>query len=348
MPIHYSIEEADLPNASAGVQSLWVANLAGHGSGSARHKMRLGYLENPAGPGTVILLKAEGQIEAQGAQGLHPRRFHHGSHVMKAIGLADYVVNADHRSLGPALMLMRRGVQIGAERFDLVYGLPNPKAAPVCARAGLKRVGFVHRYAKPLASREHLARRMPAWLARCCAPVLDRAMSLRDTLRHLTLSTRLRCVPAEWNDPALDELWAARPTKTLISERSARMLQWRFSAEGRGAWQVCVARDASGLANGYVVWRHVPGFIEMGDFFSRDPESLTTSLMLAFARMARRTKAQSMSLQFFGSSRVAAQLLRAGVKPRPGAVPLFAGASAPAVFLSEQACYLTAFDNDAD
>lgn len=348
MAIHYSIEEADLSVAASVIQSLWSRSLVGHDSQSAREKLRHGYLENPAGRGTVILLKAEGLPEAQGAQGLHPRLFHHGSSPIRAIGLADYVVNADHRSLGPALMLMRRGAQIGAERFDLVYGFPNAKAAPVCARAGLKRIGSVQRYAKPLASREHLARRMPAWLARGCAPVLDRALQLRDALRSLRGSDRLVCSPTHWDDPALDELWALRPAETLLSERTGRMLRWRFGAEGRGDWQVCVARNHTGAARGYVVWRNRPGFIEMGDFFACEPDSLTLPLVLAFTRQVRHTEAQSITVQFFGSPRVAEQLQDAGMQPRPGQVPLFAGATTPAAFLAPEVWYLTGFDNDAD
>ncbi len=133
MSIQYSTEEADLSIAASVIQSLWVKSLVGHDLRSARDKLHHGYLANPAGRGTVILLKAGGLEEAQGAQGLHPRLFHHGAHPIRAVGLADYVVNAEHRSLGPALMLMRRGAQLGAERFELVYGLPNAKAAPVCA-----------------------------------------------------------------------------------------------------------------------------------------------------------------------------------------------------------------------
>lgn len=348
MPTHYSTEEADLSIAAPVIQSLWIRSLVGHDAGSARDKMRLGYVDNPAGPGTVLLLKADDLPEAQGAQGLHPRLFHHGARMLRAIGLADYVVNAEHRSLGPALMLMRRGAQIGAERFDLTYGFPNAKAAPICARAGLKRLGSMQRFAKPVASRAHLARRMPSWLARCCAPVLDRTLEFRDALRTLRAGVRLVCLPTRWDDAAFDQLWNLRPADALLSERTGRMLHWRFGAEGRSAWQVCVARDPSGLPQGYVVWRNKPGFIEVGDFFSREPAALTLPLVLSFVRLVRRTKVQSISIEFFGSSQVSAQLQAAGLMQRPESMPVFAGAATPAALLSPQAWYLTGFDNDAD
>lgn len=348
MPALYSIEEADLVDSASIIQYLWATNLEGHSPSSAAEKLRRGYVENPAGEGTVILLKVDGLWDAQGAQGLHPRRFHHGLRVVNAIGLADYVVNANHRSLGPALILMRRAAQIGAEHFDLVYGLPNPKAEPVCVRAGLKRLGYLQRYAKPLASREHLARHLPQWLVPWLAPFVDLGIACRDVLRKQRVPHRLVCTAAPWNDPALDELWSLRPAGMLLSERSGRMLQWRFGTEGRGAWRLCLARDRAAKVCGYVIWRSLRGFIEVGDFFSSDPGALTTPLMLAFARLARLTRAESISVEFFGDSKVAEQLREAGMVPRPERAPLFTGAATPAAFLSPDTWYLTGFDNDAD
>ena len=348
MARNYSIEEAELSTAAQAIQSLWERNLTGHDATSVQVKLRLGYLDNPAGRGTVLLLRCEGLSHAQGTQGLHPRRFHLGPRSIRAIGLADFVVNADHRSLGPALMLMRRGAEVGAQSFDLTYGFPNAKAAPVCARAGLKRLGTMRRYAKPLASREQLATRMPRWLARCCAPMVDRALSLLDWTRRCRLRAPLACRPAPWDDPAFDELWTRRPAATLLSERTGRMLHWRFGAPGRGAWQVCVARDRSDTAMGYVVWRSAEGFAEIGDFFAKDPQTMTLALMLAFVRLAARSGVQSISVEFFGGPRVTDQLLGAGMISRPDQMAVFIGATTAAELESPEFWYLTAFDNDAD
>lgn len=192
MAISYHIEEADLSTAAAAIQGLWVANLVGHDARSAAAKLRLGYAENPAGTGTAILLYPQGDDRPSGVQGLHPRLFHFGTRRLRAAGLADYAVDEAHRSLGPALMLMRRGSELGAERFDLTYGLPNRKAAAVVARAGLKRIGMVQRYAKPLRSRALLAQRLHQALAAMCAPLVDAALRLQDAaLRRIAHSPRV-------------------------------------------------------------------------------------------------------------------------------------------------------------
>jgi hypothetical protein len=348
MAISYHIEEADLSTAAAAIQGLWVANLIGHDVRSAAAKLRLGYAENPAGPGTAILLYAQGDARPSGVQGLHPRIFHFGNRRLRAAGLADYAVDSAHRSLGPALMLMRRGIELGAERFDLTYGLPNQKAAAVVARAGLKRVGMVRRYAKPIRSRAKLARRLPPMIAAMCAPLVDGGLRLRDALRSAGLRRRLECRDADWNDTALDALWARRPASLLLSDRSAAMLRWRFGVPERGQWKLCIAHDEDGTAQGHVVWRLHDGFAEIGDFLSTDPDALTAPLMLAFTRLARRAGAASMSVTFFGREQVASALLISGLVLRPQEAPLFKLPGGPLALDAAEVWYLTSFDNDAD
>lgn len=348
MATRYTIEEADLLAASAAIQSLWVANLGGHSPDSAAAKLNLGYRDNPAGRGIALLLFSEGSPVAKGVHGLHPRRFHFGARSLNVAGLADYAVDQAHRSLGPALMLMRSGMQLGASRFDLTYGLPNAKAAPVCTRAGLKRLGSMRRYAKPLASREHLSRHLPAWLARTCAPLVDMALSVADRARVWRDEVKLSFTESAWSEPAFDALWEQRQASLLLSQRSGEMLRWRFGHPERGQWHVCVAHDASGLPFGYVIWRVNDGFAEIGDFFSREPQRQTEALMLAFASHARRLGVQTMSVLFFGDSAVAAQLERSGLRLRADEMPVFTSPGLESQLSSPERWYLTAFDNDAD
>ena len=47
------------------------------------------------------------------------------------------------RSLGPALMSMRRSVEFAQAGHNLVYGLPNARAAAEFSRDGLRWLGGV-------------------------------------------------------------------------------------------------------------------------------------------------------------------------------------------------------------
>ncbi|MBK8743147.1 MAG: hypothetical protein IPM02_28435 [Betaproteobacteria bacterium] len=149
----YSVREADLDVDAASIAALWAENLAGHDLHSANTKLSLGYRDNPAGGASVQLLMVQGEQQAQGAQGLHTRRFWLGKRPLRGAGLADFVVNVAHRSLWPALLLMQHCTQMGAGRFELIYGFPNPKAVTVCERGGLKRFGQIRRYADTFGQR---------------------------------------------------------------------------------------------------------------------------------------------------------------------------------------------------
>ncbi len=348
MAIKYSTEEADLTHAAPVIQDLWARNLIGHDQRSAESKLSRGYVNNPAGRGSVVLLLGDAPSATHGAQGLHPRRFQIGPRAVRAIGLADYVVDVEHRTLGPALMLLRRSDRIGADRFDLTYGLPNEKAEPVFSRAGMKCLGALLRFAKPLGTHERLKRYMPGAVARSIAPVVDRALGVGDMVRGAGAEVRLECTPAVWDDPLFDELWQRRPAALLLAERSGAMLRWRFGTDGHTPWRVCAARDRRGHVMGYVVWRHTGVFATVGDFFTSAPETLTTPLMLAFSQFARRAGMQVISVDFFGWSAVLEQLRHAGMVQRPNRLSVFVGSQTAAEFQSPECWYLTDFDNDAD
>ena len=344
----YSISEADLLTSGPGIEALWMRNLAGHDAASVHVKLRLGYRENPVGAGIVLVLAADGSPQAQGVQGMQPRVFHLGTRSFRAVELADYVVNAEHRSLGPALMLLRRAAQIGAERFDLVYGFPNAKAVPVFVRAGFKQLGLLHRYAKLLRSHTQLARRMPAPLAQLCAVVVDGVIALVNGIRSRLRGKRLVCEAVDWDDRAIDELSISGGETMLLSERSGQCLRWRFGTLRRAAWQVCIARDARAVACGYIVWRDLNGNAHIGDFFATDPDSGTCSLMLAFAYFARRAGMQSISAHFFGPLRIIKQLSAAGLIERPDNSAIFTSTAGAIPHISTEAWYLTGFDSDSD
>lgn len=344
----YRIDVASLSDSAAAIEALWVDNLVGHGSGGASAKLRLGYQENPAGSGMALLLYPDGSDSPKGVQGLHPRIFHFGAQRLRAVGFADYAVDPAHRSLGPALMLMRKSIQLAAERYDLVYGLPNQKAAPVLQRAGLRRLGVVRRYAMPLSARDRFAVRMPRWLAALCSPLVDVVLALRERLLTAAELGPLQCMSVEWLDPVFDDLWARRPATLLLSERSGAMLHWRFGMPERGNWKACVARDQAGVARGYVIWRLKQGLAEVGDLFSPEPEAWTASLLMAFSRMARQAGAASASVTFFGRAQVVEQILASGFILRPQLAPLFTLPNGSNDLAAEENWYVTDFDNDAD
>jgi hypothetical protein len=349
MSTKYVVEETDLGAHRAEVVSLWLANLAvgAHSPADAQAKLQTGYLDNPAGPGHGLLLRPQGESAAAGVICVHPRSFHLGAERIRAANLADYAVNAAHRTLGPALMLMKHGLALGREHFELVYALPNRSAQAVCARVGLKRLGRFSRYARPLSSLRFVQARWRG-AAAVVAPVADAALRVADALRSLSLRPRVRLHEAGFDTPALAALWAARAPAMLLSDRSPRMLTWRYASAARGTWRLCIAHDPTDAAVAHIVWRLRSGAAEVGDFLSVDARRWTAPTMDAFAQHARRCGADSVTLMFFGDQVVVAGLRAAGYRLRDEGEPLFVIAPSIAAASAPQRWHLTAFDDDAD
>lgn len=350
MSTAYRTELSDFQRSSADLARLWVANLPGCDEGLAQRKLRHGYLGNPAGRGVAVLLEAagDGAPGVIGAQGLHERRMHFGAASLRAGCMADFVVDADHRSLGPALMLMKRAAEQAGQGFDVIYGLPNRNAAAVCARAGLKRIGQVRRYVKLLQTRERLAARLPAPAAGVASLLADGLLSLAERRRQLRHGRRWACTAPAWGSAFVDEVWSRRSADLLLSERSAVVLAWRFDAGAQGPWRLSGVVDGAGAPAGWFVWRRDGADAEIGDFFVADPARQAAQAIAAFGTMLRGEGLAALSMEMLAPSAVEAELLAAGMSRRDDATPVFARAAPQGGLPAPEQWYLTRFDNDSD
>jgi hypothetical protein len=375
-PQRLIVRWADLAAESDDIRAIWLRNLRGYDPKRAADKLRLGYLANPAEGARVALLCPKDGGAPVGTMGQHARSMVLGATSVSAIGLADFSVDAEHRTLGPAVLLARTTMRDAMARAGLVYGQPNARAAAVMRFIGLNLVAHWQRYAKPLRLHPWLrrwltsrmsgpARRLIGTLAAVVATFDRPVMAAVDTLlmwrckKAGVAGPRLRCEAARWDDPAIDALWARRRVDLLLGERSAAMLAWRFGAEGRLAWQLAIGRDRTGAPHGLVVWRDRDSHIEVGDFMAAPldpqmpasrqadaPRDATAALVLAFARMMRRRGAAPLSLENCGSPDIARSLALAGCHLRPQRMPLYA--IGPLADRPIEGWHLTSFDVDED
>ncbi|MCW7541670.1 hypothetical protein OOT46_28125 [Aquabacterium sp. A7-Y] len=348
MASKYIAQESAIVGNEATLAFLWSQNLPGVTRPWAEDKLQRGYLANPAGPGACVLLREEASSQAVGVQCLHERLFWFGERCLKAAGMADYVVAQAHRSLGPALTLMRRCLDIGQARFDLVYGFPNSKSAAVCTRAGMTPVGGATRYGKLLRSRVLLRRRVPSWLQPLLAAPGDVLLAALDRLRLRRHSAGLSWHEIEPDDPALAILWERRRRDLLLSERSPAMLSWRYPRHTGVPWRLSLACDEQGWPLGYVAWRLQPDSAVVSDFFSVDPDAATLPLLSGFCEVARAAGAATVQLEFHGRPQVVQALRQAGFRMRESHAPIFLNPGAVAGFTGPDSLYLTAFDRDDD
>lgn len=352
MQSKYSLKEADLAADQGQVVDTWALGLEGLVDDVARSKYRQSYLENPAGVGECLLLLEAATGLPVGAQGLIPRVFHKGSQRLDAGMLADFVVAPEHRSLGPALTLMRSCITISKRRFGFVYGTPNEKSRAILNRAGIRPWGALIRYTKLIRSKGYFDARMPAWFSTPLAALADLAIACIDLARDRLVGRRLVWAEVSAFDQTFDEVWRrARSPQLIIGDRSSRSLAWRYLPGDGPTWTLSVARErGSDVPVGYMVWRQVNGTAMTSDFFCTDVERSVSALLRSFVVHLRRFSVQRISLEFCGHRSVRDALTACGFAPREQSLVVLVDhggqGDGAAHAISPDAVFMTSFDRD--
>lgn len=274
-----------------------------------------------------------------------PRRMLRDGMAIDAGVLVDLAVLPEHRSLGPALLLQQALIAAADARYDLLYGFPNPKAAPV-----FKRVGYVHladcvRRARVVRHARYLARRMPRALALVAAPFVDAVVALRDRMRAMG-DTKL---VASWHDRIgtdVDALWKRTiPTTGVVAVRDREFLSWRFERGPLAAVRYLLLHGGDGELVAWFATTRADGVLEVRDSWSRTGiAGMERACVDALLRAARRDGVEAVSMAIAAPDERLAGWIAAGFEERSRR-PVFGrwrnGASADATRL-----HLTSADED--
>ena len=101
----YTIRIADIHKDKQALLSLWKNNL----ESSFEERYEWIYQKNPTGPPRCFLLCNEGNDAIVGAITLFPRNFSIQGRLVSAFVCGDLVVERGHRTLGPAIKLIKEG-----------------------------------------------------------------------------------------------------------------------------------------------------------------------------------------------------------------------------------------------
>ena len=351
-PAPYRVRPADLDTEASLIQALWSQNFVALNEKTGAAKFDAQYRHNPAGKGECLFLEEQASATVIGVQGLIRRRFVHGADLLVAGVMADYAVNAPHRSLGPALQLMKSCIAHGRQTLDFLYGFPNPRSQAIFQRAGLLPTGTISRYVKPLRSREFLTRSLSArW--RVVLPVLtvlvDVAMRLGETWRQLRYGQQWQWRQCEHFDEEFDRSWLGGERGNMVmGERSRDMLAWRYPNPAMR--RIAVVRDPkNGEPVGHVIWQRNGLMLSILDVYCRRPDHQLLGLLCGFSRQVRHLPATSLSMEFKGPANLRLALKRAGFHPREDC-PFHAilGEASSIGELDAEVFYLTSFDRDSD
>lgn len=291
--------EAVAPDAARDeLLRLWTDNL--EMVADAPRKFAWAYRDAPEPTPAVFLLRAEDAARPIGTAGATFRGVRVGPARVRAALLADLAVDRAHRTVAPALTLVRAVREWALQRCELAYGFPNRRAAGVFRRAGYATLGVPGRWAKVLRHAAYVARaeaplppRARRWLssppvAGWVGAAADVAALAAGAPAAMAAARRWRLrwhagAPGQpgWAPRAawLDALWAAaRGDHGVVAERTAQVLRWRFATaaaalvtvEGRGDGEpgayAVVEPDADGVAHLRDVFGHraaVAGLLDL-------------------------------------------------------------------------------------
>lgn len=225
-PAPYAVDTGDVGRDRDIVLALWHGNLGS--DARMQSKFDWFYAGCPFGEPTLCLLRHVADGAHVGVASAGPRRMQLAGSALDAGVLVDLAVSPEHRSLGPAMILQNAVAEAGAVRFGLLYGFPNPKAAPVFKRVGYAKLGEIGRHARVLRHARYLARRMPRALAAIAGLLLDLGLRVRDALRSRS-DAQVMGLWSDAADPRMDALWArSSPDNVAMSVRDYAFAHWRF------------------------------------------------------------------------------------------------------------------------
>ncbi|HNR91632.1 MAG TPA: hypothetical protein PKO41_04310 [Dokdonella sp.] len=339
----YAIEEGDVARDRETVLDVWRGNLGD--DARMRAKYDWFYVQCPFGEPLLRLLRFDVDKCVVGAATAGPRRMIDGERGIEAGVLVDLAVRGEHRSLGPALMLQSALVAAGGRRFDLLYGFPNPKAAPVFKRVGYEQLAEMVRHARVLRHAGYLQRRLPPILAVPFGRMLDGIDALKAWLRRRE-DARTRWHWSECTDPRFDLLWARSPHQhSITTVRDAAFARWRFDACPFAETRFLIVEDDNG---GLVAWfacQSGDGLLHVRDFWSEHGTAgVSRAHVDVLVHAARRAGHAALSVEFSGSSAAFSGWSTCGFVERSRR-PVYGRWSADAA-TRERSLHLTSADED--
>ena len=339
-PAAYTVHAADLSRDRERILGLWRGNLGQDARMAAKYDWF--YRQCPYGEPLTLLLRHEDSGAWVGVASAGPRKMLLDGREITAGVLVDLAVVPEHRSLGPALMLQMALMEAGLQRFDLLYGFPNPKATAVFKRVGYAPLGELSRHARVLRHGAYVRRKLPAALA---AP----AGALLDAVDRMRLWSRSGGPRAQWQasaDATLAAVWSpASAGAGPAAGRDLEFLRWRIDASPLQAARYLVVRDRGGLPVAWFACETREHSLHVVDFWSSPGVAGPTPAQLAaLLRAARADGHPSVTIELSAAAATVAWR-QAGFAAREGR-PVFGRARDAQVDALKAQAWLTTADED--
>lgn len=211
------------------------------------------YLSNPAGPAQVWVAYAKNGNPVATSAAI-PRLIRVGDTLVKGAVLGDFAVDPAHRSLGPALQLLKATLApVTTGEYALTYDYPSESMYVIYRRMASRALGDEHRYVRLLSAVPALSHRYGKGIVSTyVGKGVDILIWLRDLSSRVTGNIEIEPFPDEFHT----EFWKLSTricgSRTASVDRNAAYLNWRFRQHPERNHTTLVARRDGALV-GYVI-----------------------------------------------------------------------------------------------
>ena len=293
--MEYRVEKVDAVAKKDVILQLWRQNFP-EMDGESRFEWM--YEKNPEGVPEVWLLLSPG-VAYVGMVAVCKRIFFKATEEMTAGQTMDFVVNEDHRSLGPAIQLQRRVVEeFKKGKADFLYSFPNKKSKNVIKRAGFVECGLLQRWTLVLC---------PSYVVqkyfknKRFASIVGKLCDILFKIKHVTLSRQKKYqMQPSWElnevGSELDEIWNNFvQSVNIVGKRDAHFLQWRFGACSSSPGRCFIMKEQN-VPRGYIIFQQNGQHISIVDYMSDQLEYLEPLFRL-FVKSMMKNNYMSISIE---------------------------------------------------
>lgn len=311
----YTVVTGNVSTDKPLLAELWERNLGGNSA--MRDKVEWYYTGNPSGTGQCFLLNAandEGETETVGSASVGVRLLHTRNRIYRAALLGGLVVNQEHRTLFPAMQLMRSVKRSCAEAYDITYAFPNEMSVGLCEKNRYYTLGDIKRFVRVLDYTPYLQRKgLPYPLAR----LGDGLIRLLPVARRFRLHSTEQVIMLKGFASRIDELWErARDNYPIIGNRTSALLDWRFRQYPvEEAFVMALADRGGDRLKAYAVIVKDGEVARVKDFLGDSPESIGR-LLANLPQPLRHDGYSSLSLRYLGGEAMEQVIQDAGYKER--------------------------------
>jgi hypothetical protein len=255
------------------------------------------YKDNPHGRALVWIACDRTSGEYVGSAAAFPRRMYVGSKEERVWVLGDFCINADYRSLGPAVQLQQACISaVECERVAFCYDFPNSGMTAVYSRLRISPFAKVLRLARPLRINRHVESviKSPMMAFNVAA-----AGNLLLATRNLQLLKNPRLTVALHEGDCGEEFSnLARgigDRNCVCVERSAEYLNWRYLGSTYCKYEIMTVRR-SGDLQGYAVIAHDRKECLVADLFGIDDPGVIKRLVKEVVNLGHVRGAHTLSI----------------------------------------------------